>query len=431
MKGQTIWNAAYIRLMIFELLCQLGIALINPITSNFAVSLGATLAFAGFMAGLNPLVSLIVRPFANPVFNLASRYTLLLIAAIAFVASALICGVFPNLACLTVSRIIMGVAYVIKSSLVISLAAAAAPKDRIGQAVGWMGLAFIVSNAIGPGIGSMVGSQFGYNISFLISGFLFAAAVLMMVWIQAVHKKEAALTKAQKAASTLTLASTVNSKSISQSEQVVSSEFSSQPKRGFLRVVQSFVHIKTLPLMVITTFVSMLYGTIIALLLLAMDQRSIEGASLFFFVYAVITVISRPFSGRLNDSYGLRKVAYPEAILMCMCPLLLAFAHTLWVVVIAGVFLALGQGCLFPSLQAESVRFVTDEESSVAVNTFYIGPDIGMSFGPIIGGFIMGIFGTTAMFLFSFACGVVFIVLFFFYDSWSRKEAAKRLAIQN
>lgn len=71
MKPNSIWNALFIQLLTFELLSQMGIALVNPITSNYAVALGATVAVGGFLAGLNPLTSLIVRPFGGAILGLA------------------------------------------------------------------------------------------------------------------------------------------------------------------------------------------------------------------------------------------------------------------------------------------------------------------------------------------------------------------------
>ena len=68
-------------------------------------------------------------------------------------------------------------------------------------------------------------------------------------------------------------------------------------------------------------------------------------------------------------------------------------------IILDGVLFGLGQGCVWPCLQAESVRNVPISKTSMSTNTFLLGADIGVASGPMIGGFILDIAGPVAMYL--------------------------------
>ena len=60
-----------------------------------------------------------------------------------------------------------------------------------------------------------------------------------------------------------------------------------------------------------------------------------------------------------------------------------------------------GSGVAYCALQAESVRGVPEDRLGRAANTFYLGPDLCMGLGPVVGGFILQRAGASAMFLFN------------------------------
>ena len=132
----------------------------------------------------------------------------------------------------------------------------------------------------------------------------------------------------------------------------------------------------------------------------------------------------RPIFGKVCDKYGLAKVFYPEATVMMLCPLVLAFADSTIMVALAGLCLAFGQGTLYPSLQAEAVRNVPHQETTLAINTFYIGADAGMAIGPIVSGIILGSLGVEAMYLVIVAVCVALMIAYGFYLASMKKKAA-------
>lgn len=390
---ETIWNKIFVQLLLFELLCQFGSALVNPIVSNYAVDLGGTLASAGFLAGLSSLASLFLRPFAGLLFGRFPRKALLLLSAIIFAASAALCVLLESLGVLGLSRVIMGAAFVIKSSLVVSFASAVIPRSCVGRGVGMMGLAYIVANAIGPGIGAWIGLFCGYRFTFLVSGGLFLLALALILFLKDPGEGR---------------------------EEDGSAANSSQREGRKRKGLAAFLHFETLPLALVVAFLGLMYGSITALVLLVGDQRGIASTSIFFFVYALMSFALRPFSSRMFDRYGLSSVFLPMALFTCLSFVVLAFAETTFAVAISGVLLACGQGCLYPCLQAESVRCAREEETPLAVNTFYLGADVGMALGPMLSGWAFQAFGSFTMLMLNCAIGGLLVVAYMFYAHYRR-----------
>jgi len=60
-----------------------------------------------------------------------------------------------------------------------------------------------------------------------------------------------------------------------------------------------------------------------------------------------------------------------------------------WGMMLLGAFgLAAGYGMMFSICQAKAMMLVPEEDHGLANSTFYIGVDLGMSLGPILGGVI-------------------------------------------
>jgi len=119
---------------------------------------------------------------------------------------------------------------------------------------------------------------------------------------------------------------------------------------------------------------------------------------LFFTAYSIMMVVIRPFVGVLLDKKGLSIIMYPALALATLGMVLLGSATTIWMVIIASILKALGQGAGTPSIQAYSIKLIGKERAGVASSTCYIGQDIGNSIAPIIGGFVAVQYGYAQMF---------------------------------
>ena len=141
------------------------------------------------------------------------------------------------------------------------------------------------------------------------------------------------------------------------------------------------------------------YGCIQAFMAMYAAERGLQAAaSVFFLIYAVAALVSRPISGSTMDSNGENIVIYPLFVLTAIGLLLLANADSSAMLLLAGVFVGLGYGNFQSIGQAVSLSMVTPSRFAQATSTFFIFMDFGIGLGPYIFGFLVPHTGFEGMF---------------------------------
>lgn len=386
-----LWSARFIHLIAIEMALQMGLHLSTPIVSNYAVSLGMTVSVAGFLAGLNSATSVFMRPVSGFVSDRFSKKSLMVGAAAAMSVAVLGCSISTSAVTIGFFRVMLGIAFAFKSVVSISMVRLVVPSSAVGRGVGWFGLAFTVACAVGPAIGAEVGAALGYRASFFIAGVLLVVGFLLALFFEAPDSADAHVPASRSRGGVRELV-----------------EFL-KPSRMFYG--------PSFPLALVAVFLMSAQGAANALVLLASGMRGVAGASAFFAAYAAACFVSRPLAGRASDRYGLIALLCPMLLVAIAGMLVLAFVPTFWGVALAGFMTGVGQASSYSALQAEAVRGVPEEKVGRAVSTFYIGPDLGMGIGPLIGGFVLQNCGPVAFCLFcaaSFAMclGVLLLLRF-------------------
>ena len=333
------------------------------------------------MAGLNPGASMASRPFTGFIADAVSKKTLLVASAVLFLLATLGCALFESLALIGACRVLQGVSFALRSVCVVALVARVVPESRLHSGMGWMGLSSVVSTAVGPLISQQVGTVVGYRGSFLIASGLLAVGVALAIAFRRPPgsdgrpRRRLSLRQLREAAS-----------------------------------LSSFIYRPNVSFTIMAGLSGVPQGMSVALIILAADQRGIAGATLFFTAYALAALVGRPLMGRVADGLGARRIVLP-LFAVELAAVVGAMASTAMIVV-GGLLLGIGQGSLYPVLQAEAVRGVPPEAMGRAANTFYIGPDVNMCLSPIVGGVLLGSLGVGALYAFGGAAVVVAAVLF-------------------
>ena len=395
MEPTRLWNKNFVQLLTIELMLQFGLYITRPILSNYSVELGASLTLAGFFAGLMATAALCIRPVSGIASDRFSKKVLLVISAGLFALSAFGLALFRSLIAMGVFLCIQGFAFAFKSSIVVAMSKLVVPQKYVLSAVGWMGVAYTTSCALGPGIGAFLSDLYGYQFLFWI-----AAAMLTTGFVLAVFFKEPAGAEAHKEVGKKT-----------------------SDGQGGVGLSEVF-HIPTIPFSVAAGLLMIAQGTTASFLVLVGQMRGIEGAAIYFIVYSLVTTAARPIAGRLGDEYGAKKIVPVAMVIACIGMIVMAFGYNLVLVLIAAACMGAGQGSAFALIQGDSVKKVAPELTARAANTFYIGPDLGMGLGPVLGGWFMSMFGIEAMFLYTAVCVVIGLVLFVSAKAKAEKAAA-------
>src|SRR5699024_12772637 len=84
--------------------------------------------------------------------------------------------------------------------------------------------------------------------------------------------------------------------------------------------------------------------------------RSVEAGGMFFLVYAVVILVTRPFTGKLMDVKGANSIAYPGIIIAAIGMFILSQATTSFVLLLAAVLIGLGYGNYQSCTQAVAIK---------------------------------------------------------------------------
>ncbi len=101
--------------------------------------------------------------------DIVGRRRLLLVGIAMFTVASALCGVAPTLWGLIAARTVQGLGACIMMALTLAFVSEAVPKHRTGQAMGLLGTMSAVGTALGPSIGGILISGFGWRTIFLIN----------------------------------------------------------------------------------------------------------------------------------------------------------------------------------------------------------------------------------------------------------------------
>ena len=397
MQSRKLWNMRFVHLLLIEAVFQFATYLVNPIISQYVILLGSSLAVGGFVAGLVASSALAVRPFTGWIADRLSKTTLLVLAAALFTAAAFGCALAPSVWLLGLCRVVQGVAFALRSAVVVSLVTVVVSHEYLGRAVGWVGVVTTASCAIAPSVAAGLGASVGYTGCFVIAGVLFAVGLALAVLFKL-------------------------PRSVRTHHQVLQSSRQQERKHSFR--LRDFVYVPAVPYSVMAALSGVPHGINVSLLLVVGEARSIAGVSLYFTLYALSALVARPLAGRLCDTRGFGVVLAPVLLIELGGVVALVLMQSLAAAALAGVLIGIGQGSAYSALQAEAVRGAQVQELGRASNTFYIGPDINMGMSPFIGGFIMQTWGVAAMYAVCFGLVSVALILFLLMKRRSSSLAA-------
>ena len=185
------------------------------------------------------------------------------------------------------------------------------------------------------------------------------------------------------------------------------------PSKSSLFKLSNYIDYCVLPFSTVVLLTGVCYSTVQAFISSFASQNNLVGAASFFFlVYAVVVLLSRPFTGRVFDQRGENIIVYPALVLMGFGFLLLSQASSGWMMLLAGGLLGAGFGNFQSIAQALVLKMVPRYRFGQATSTFFIFLDLGIGLGPYLFGFIVPFVGYSGVYLLS--AGVAFVAIPFY-----------------
>lgn len=384
-EPETLWNRPYVLILLLNTFINAASQMVTPLISKYAISLGAALTFAATITGTMSIVALFLRPFSGMCSDRYNRKKIITATSLLTALCMYLYSAVNSIPVLIAVRILHGAVFSFSGVAVLSFSTSFMPKDRIGEGMGWMSLSSTVSQAVGPSIGMWIVDNYGYPACFIAATFICLVSTALLVAVP----------------------------------------YAGTPNSGKNKRIDlgSLISLRILPYAMLMGLFSCGNGLVTTFIALLGDERGIANIGLFFTAYSLTMVATRPFAGKLLDKKGLRPILYPSLIIAGISMVLLGYAQGLWMVLLAGVLKAVGQGSGSPSIQATCIKQLGREKSGVVSSTCYIGQDIGNAIAPTLGGLIASNYGYDSMFLWYAALLVLGgFVLYFIKDNYDTRK---------
>lgn len=360
---KRLLNSAYLSLFCINLIVSISFYMVSTTISLYVTTFGVAANFAGTIVGVLSIASMCVRPFSGILSDRFSRKKLLILSLVGISIAMAGCGMTQSVPLLITFRVLHGLSFSIATTVTMALVAGTVPKQQMTQGLAYFAVGQTITSAFAPSLGIWLGQSFGYAITFLGAAALVLLAAILALWI--VHPQP--VTRA-------TL--------------------------GRKLVLSDFIAKEALPFGLLAIVVAGATGVENGFVALYGQQLGLGNVGWYFTIGAVALFVSRLGSGKLADKRA--------SLVMCAGLGLISVAFVLLgfgnirnaTILFAGAALlkALGLGAVQPTLQASSLKSVSDDRRGAAASTYYLGADIGQAFAPMLGGVLAFANGYNNMF---------------------------------
>lgn len=392
-KGK-IWTKDFIFLLASNFLVALSFYLLMTSMAVYAIQqFKASESSAGLAASIFVVGALFARLLAGRLMDVIGRKKLLYSGLTLFLVASITYLFVTSIGFLMVIRFLHGIAFGISTTILVTVSMARLPDDKRGEGTGYFSLSTAAATAIGPFLALYITNNFSYNTMF---AYCITFSILALVSTALGKITEVDLTPEQK----------------------------ENLKKGFK--LKDFFEKKALPISLLMFISGITYSSIISFInSYAIEINLTKAASFFFVVYAIFLFIARPIAGKLFDKKGENIVVYPSFVLFASSLLLIAFANNGFILLLAGVFLALGYGTLMSSMQTIAVKVSPPHRLGLAISTFFVCMDAGMGIGAYVIGLIVEQFGFHTMYI--ILAIAIFLLIPAYYFVHGRKTSSVKV----
>lgn len=361
-------------------------------TAPFRIlELGGTTAAAGLFLGFLTYASAVSAPFTGLMADRLGKRRILIVTSLAIAGFSSLYAVVPGYRLMLAIVVVHGLFW---SGLLSSSAAYTTdiiPPSRRAEGIGYWGLSTVLAVAVAPTIGLWVFERGGWSTLCLES----AALNLIMTaiaWALPADQKRSPGPVA--------------------------------PTGGALLEWRVLI-------VSITLFMySFGYGGITSFVALYADRNGVAPRALYFTLFSLTIVLTRPFIGRFADRMGYRRVLFPCLALVVVGFGLLALGGTRPLLVASALVFGVGFGSAYPVFIAYVMRHVGDDRRGAAFGGVIGAFDTGIGTGSISMGWIIERFSFEAAFGTAAALALLSIPVFMFTTRWFLPQSERAVMVE-
>ncbi len=349
----------------FVLTCAAGVLLFASFQLLAAVlplyvqdDLGGSATAVGLIVGVFSIAALLPRLFIGREIDRSGSKRFLIAGAGLFLLASVLYLFATSVPLVLGVRAVHGLGMACFHTASFAFIAQIAPPARRGEAMGIWGLMSTFATAISPYLGLVIRDAAGIDSVFAIGAVCAAGSAALLLLVADPGRSPGA----------------------------------TPPSQGGL------FEPSVLPAAILILLSNLVYGAVVAFIIVYAEDRDIPSSGLYFTVFAIAVLASRVVGGRLADRSSRMAVILPTFVLTILAMGTLAIATSLALLLLTGVLFGLAFGAGQPALNAYAVDLVEPARRGAGMATFTSFFEAGIGLGSIGMGVVAGMTGYATMF---------------------------------
>ena len=391
-----LWTRTFIVLMGVNFCSALSFYLIMVKITEFAIdTYGVPYSVAGTMVTSYVIAALLTRLFfGGRIDAWGVRRSLVIGSAVNAAAMLLYLVPMPYIALLAV-RAMHGFGFALMSGSAAAGAALVIPRQRYGEGIGYFSMMQALATGIGPFVAILITNLLGsYEAMFATAAVIAMLALASLALLDLPPEARGSAHGPGDARG-----------------EAGADEGASASRKRFSPT--TLVQLSVVPLASVLFLCYIGYAGILSFVTLyAADIGQGDAVSMYFVVYAIVILLTRPPVGRRVDRLGENSVIYSCFVSLAIGFIVLAFAVNGALLLASAALVGFGIGATQSITQAVIARDTPPDELGRANSTFFMSMDLGSGIGPLVIGAIIPLIGYRGSYLVlaavAVAAGVVY-----------------------
>lgn len=365
-KKYNIWNKNFICVFIINFVICLVFYISTVASTDFAKSvLNSSTSIAGLANGIFVIGALLSRLyFGSIIDNINIKKVMIVSILLYFIPNLYYLFLSTNIE-LIVARFFAGIFYGICSCACGAAVARLVPSNKRGVGIGYYAISVVLSSAIGPFLAVYLVGLNKFDLCFIISLSTIFLALISSILIKVKRFKKHNIHSVKKSFS-----------------------------------IFNYIEKSVLGVAYVVFCLGFTYGAILAFISsYSKELDLIKAGSVFFIIYACVSVFSRPISGKVFDKIGANYVIVPSLLFFVASFAILAYVNNPFMMYLSAIFCALGYGNATSSLQSLAIKLAPKKKLGLANSTFFIALDVGMGVSPYLLGLIEPKYGHSNIYM--------------------------------
>ena len=342
--------------------------LVSPSTPEIVSEFGRGSTARGAIIGVSSLLAAIGAPVAGLLADRVGRRKVLVTSLIIFGLSGLVQALAPNFSVFLVGRGLVGLGNAGLIGLVITSISDMFPSEKAVRYIGFNGSMIGLGLLVNPLVGGFIADVSTWRFAVLVQ--LLAIPVAILLWR---FMPEVELPKGRQLREQLSEAKTT----------LLSSGIARRLFVGFATFFMIFG----------------LQVTLIPQLLVEQFEASESTRSFVFGATAIGIVVSSSLIGRLRDRFSIRFVVLSGMCLFIVNALLVGFAQSFVVILVAALINGVGESFVITGLNAEISTTAAASTRAIATWMFLASGRIGQALGSFTFGYLDSLYDQQPLFL--------------------------------